>query len=81
VALAGTVTRWSSTAVRALLARGEVAGAADVLGRHLRLRTIVGDEIVLGGQRLAVDLERRQRIAGLRSDAPKDSVDCNAMQR
>lgn len=37
VPLAGEPARWSSTAVRTLLARGDVQGAADVLGRPHRL--------------------------------------------
>nr|WP_245993395.1 bifunctional riboflavin kinase/FAD synthetase [Xylanimonas allomyrinae] len=38
---AGGSARWSSSAARALLAEGDVAGAADVLGRPHRLRGVV----------------------------------------
>jgi riboflavin kinase/FMN adenylyltransferase len=38
---AGGGVRWSSSAARALLAEGDVAGAADVLGRPHRLRGVV----------------------------------------
>nr|WP_242608074.1 bifunctional riboflavin kinase/FAD synthetase [Xylanibacterium ulmi] len=38
---AGGSPRWSSSAARALLAEGDVAGAADVLGRAHRVRGLV----------------------------------------
>lgn len=37
----GGLPRWSSSAARALLAEGDVAGAADVLGRPHRVRGVV----------------------------------------
>lgn len=37
----GGTPRWSSSAARSLLAEGDVAGAADVLGRPHRLRGVV----------------------------------------
>jgi riboflavin kinase/FMN adenylyltransferase len=66
----GGSARWSSSAARLLLAEGDVAGAADILGRPHRLRGVVvhGDA---RGRQLGFPTANLGRISGM---VPADGV-------
>lgn len=67
---AGARQRWSSSAARALLAEGDVAQAADVLGRPHRVRgTVVHGDA--RGRELGFPTANLARIAGM---VPADGV-------